>query len=32
MTIEVVNFDWVAREELCTNPYRIGIRISTIIV
>ena len=32
MTIEVVNFDWVAREKLCTNPYRIDIRIYTIMV
>jgi len=32
MTIEVVNFDWVDRRKLCTNPYRIDIRIYTIIV
>ena len=32
MTIEVVNFDWVARRKLCTNLYRNNIRIYTIMV
>ena len=31
MTIEVVNFDWVAREKLCTKELLVSIRVSTII-